>query len=231
MATRSRPGSATGRAYEWVRLRILDGTYPAGRLLSEGEVSESLGISRTPVREAFLQLAGEDMLELYPKRGALVVPVTAAELMDLMAARSLIEPWAAKALASRADRETVVPGLRELTEQARAALLDGDDQRFQALDREFHESIVLAAGNQLLAQFYSSLRDRQTRAVNLAFAAAEHRGLDVTTEHDGICDALAAGDGELASELLADHVNHTAGMLGLASADGRLGAGRAASRR
>src|SRR5579875_627543 len=91
----SRSQSAVERARSWVRERILDGTLAGGQLLTEGEVAERIGISRTPVREAFLQLEAENMLRLYPKRGALVVPVEASDLREVLVARSLIEPWAA----------------------------------------------------------------------------------------------------------------------------------------
>ena len=70
---------ATDRAYAHVKTGLLDGTYPDGHLLSEGEVAAALQMSRTPVREAFLRLQAEGFLRLYPKRGALVVPVTPTE--------------------------------------------------------------------------------------------------------------------------------------------------------
>ena len=67
--------SAADRAYAFVKDRIITGAYAGGTLISEGEVSAAVRISRTPVREAFLRLAAEGLLRLYPKRGALVVPV------------------------------------------------------------------------------------------------------------------------------------------------------------
>ena len=60
----------------FVKQQILGGGYPGGALISEGEVSAAVGVSRTPVREAFLRLEVEGLLRLYPKRGALVTPVT-----------------------------------------------------------------------------------------------------------------------------------------------------------
>src|ERR1700760_1036189 len=104
MTARAQNESAADRAYRWLRARILDGTFAGGRLLSEGEVADAVEVSRTPVRAAFLQLAAEDMLELYPKRGALVVSVTAAELREVLVARGLLEPWAARIVAGRSDR-------------------------------------------------------------------------------------------------------------------------------
>ncbi|MCZ0975943.1 GntR family transcriptional regulator [Streptomyces albulus] len=67
------------RAYAHVRERLLDGRYPGGELLSERAVATELGLSNTPVREAFLRLQAEGFLRLYPRRGALVVPVTPGE--------------------------------------------------------------------------------------------------------------------------------------------------------
>ncbi|WP_157897403.1 GntR family transcriptional regulator, partial [Mycobacteroides chelonae] len=71
--------SASEEAYRSVKERILSGDIPGGELLSEGEISARMGCSRTPVREAFLRLETEGWLRLYPKRGALVVPITPEE--------------------------------------------------------------------------------------------------------------------------------------------------------
>src|ERR1700755_2590401 len=86
-----RPQTATRRAHAHLKAQLLDGAYPDGTLLSEGEIAKALGMSRTPVREACLQLEGEGVLKLYPKRGALVVAVSAREVDELFEARLLVE--------------------------------------------------------------------------------------------------------------------------------------------
>ena len=73
---------------------MLDGVLPGGELISEGEIAEALGMSRTPVRAAFTQLESEGLLRLYPKRGALVVPVSAAEMEAVIETRWVIERYA-----------------------------------------------------------------------------------------------------------------------------------------
>src|ERR1700742_4801099 len=88
--------SAADRAYAHTKERILDGEYAQGQLLGEGEVSEAVGVSRTPVREAFLRLEAEGILRLFPKRGALVVPISAADVEDVMETRLLIERFAVR---------------------------------------------------------------------------------------------------------------------------------------
>src|SRR5918992_2792030 len=96
----------TERAYAYTKQRVLDATYAGGELLSEGEVAAALGVSRTPVREAFLRLESEGLLRLYPKRGALVVPVSAQEVEAVMETRALVERFAIeKAIARGADLE------------------------------------------------------------------------------------------------------------------------------
>ena len=112
-----RPAPAKDRAYEFVKERILDGGYPGGDLLSEGEVAEALGVSRTPVREAFLLLEAEGLMRLYPKRGALVVPVSPDEVHDVMETRMLVERHTADRLARRGAEpgaESVVADLQAI---------------------------------------------------------------------------------------------------------------------
>src|SRR3954454_11790638 len=99
-------GAAAERAYQHLRTAILSREYAGGALITEGEVSEAVGVSRTPVREAFLRLQAEGLLRLYPKRGALVVPVSAQEIDDVMETRGMIERFAVeKVFASGAHRE------------------------------------------------------------------------------------------------------------------------------
>src|SRR3954453_19488157 len=87
-----RPQTATRRAHAHLKAQLLDGTrYPDGTLLSEGEIAKELGMSRTPVREACLQLEAEGLLKLYPKRGALVVAISPREIDELFEARLLVE--------------------------------------------------------------------------------------------------------------------------------------------
>ena len=216
MTTRARSESAADRVYRWLRGRILDGTFPGGRLLSEGEVADAMRVSRTPVREAFLLLAAEDMLELYPKRGALVVSVTVAELREVLVARALVEPWAVRTVAGRPDRAAVAAGLRRVTATARQALESRDEVGFQEADREFHQQIITATGNQLLAGFYASLRDRQLRAGMLAVFNDPARGLESMAQHDTIVAALERGDADAAGRAMTEHLNGTALALGLA---------------
>src|SRR5689334_967202 len=102
--------TATSRAYDHVKQAILDRAYPGGALLSEGEIASEVGVSRTPVREALLRLETEGLVRLYPKRGALVLPVSPQEVADVLETRELVETFTAgraelgPALAGELDR-------------------------------------------------------------------------------------------------------------------------------
>src|SRR6476661_10958272 len=119
MDTSAPPASAATRAYDHLKRAVLDGTHPGGTLLTEGEVAEQLGVSRTPVREALLRLEAEGLVRLYPKKGALVIPVSAQEARDVVEARELIEQWAADRVWAR--RKEVLEDLAAVLEQMREA--------------------------------------------------------------------------------------------------------------
>src|SRR5947199_10651554 len=87
--------SATTRVYQHLKQAILERIHAEGALLSEAEIAAAVGVSRTPVREALLRLESEGLVTLYPKRGVLVLPVSAREIEDVIDARRLVEVHAA----------------------------------------------------------------------------------------------------------------------------------------
>src|SRR5271166_622349 len=100
-ATRGSRLAAKDRALDYVKDQILTGAFPGGELISEGEVADALGMSRTPIREAFLRLEAEGLLRLYPQRGALVVPVSPQEVRAVIEARLVLEQFAASKVIRR----------------------------------------------------------------------------------------------------------------------------------
>ncbi len=201
----------TERAYTFTKERVLDATYAGGDLLTEGEVADALGISRTPVREAFLRLEGEGLLRLYPQRGALVVPVSAGEVEAVMETRGLVERFAfAKAIARGADVTGAMEAAIARQEERAEA---GDHDGFVAADRAFHTVLVAAAGNPIVASLYDSLRDRQQR-MGLTALRREPRRLDeILDEHRALTAAVAEGDVERTLALLDAHLHGTLVLL------------------
>ncbi|MFZ2509944.1 MAG: GntR family transcriptional regulator [Gordonia sp. (in: high G+C Gram-positive bacteria)] len=199
----SKKYSAAERVYGEVKELILSCELPGGELISEGEVAERCAVSRTPVREAFLRLAAEGWMRLYPKRGALVVPVGERESREVLEARLLVEGSAARDVVSRPEATAeLVAKLRANLAAHRAT--DGDD--FARIDTEFHQLIVDAGRNSLLRDFFTSLGERRRRMT----AASMHRDLAVTDrihdDHAALTRALADGDADRFSALLSAHL-------------------------
>jgi DNA-binding GntR family transcriptional regulator len=182
--------TATSRAYDHVKQAILDRAYPGGALLSEGELAAAVGVSRTPVREALLRLETEGLVRLYPKRGALVLPVSPQEITDVLETRELVETFTAGKAPLGGELAAELDGLLEAM---RAHAATGDGKEFARADRCFHRAIVAAAGNDILTQLYDSMRDRQLRMARLT-ADDPVRTRDAIRDHTEILDAVRSGD-------------------------------------
>jgi len=201
------PPTATERAYSHTKARVLDGTYPGGALITEGDVSDAVGVSRTPVREAFLRLQAEGLLRLYPKRGALVVPVSAQEIDDVIETRGMVERFAVeKVIASGRHREVGARLRESLAAQRR---LRRSPEPFTEADRDFHGLVVAATGNQVIADLYAALRDRQLRMGVTALLRDPHRVERILEEHTALADAVAAGDLDAALASVTHHLHGT----------------------
>lgn len=191
--------NAAERAYEHVKARILTGELD-GHMLSEGVFATELGVSRTPVREAFLRLQVEGLMRLYPKRGALVVPVGPHESREVLAARRVVECASVKEAIGDPDLPDT---LADLLEQQRKA---AGTPRFGELDAAFHTALVEAAGNSLLSGFYQGLRDRQIRLIATAVRTAQERSDEILGQHAEIVAGVREKDTERVEALLAEHL-------------------------
>jgi DNA-binding GntR family transcriptional regulator len=148
MAERATPVTNAVRARDELREAILGGSLPPGSRLRAESLAERLQTSRTPVREALHLLAREGLVEIEPRRGAVVRQFDAADVADLYDVRALIEPYAARRAATRIGAPDVAR-LTDLCDRAerRGA---GDDDAVEdqvALNEEFHRIIVAAAGS------------------------------------------------------------------------------------
>lgn len=201
---RPRGASAARRAYAHIKERLLDGRFPGGTLLSENEIAGRLGLSRTPVRHAFVQLEAEGLLELYPRRGGLVVPISATEAEDVLEARLLLEQHCAR---RAADAGGPLAAELRAAIAAQEATLDAGGSGFIEADRRFHRAIVAAAGNVLLTRQHDALRDRHQRIAAATLARDPGRVARFIDEHRQIAAALERGDADAAADLVATHLH------------------------
>ena len=223
MATKANGGgrvAAKDRAHDYVKRQVLTGAFPGGELISEGEVAAALGMSRTPVREAFLRLEAEGLLRLYPQRGALVVPVSSGESRAVIEARLVLEQFAVRKVVGRgaAVRASVFERLSAELQRQRDAVAQSDWEEFSDADRAFHDVTLQESGNAIVAGFYSSLRDRQMR-MNRELVMHEERVTTILDEHRVIAEAVRDGDLQRTQEALRMHLASTMRTLGLAVKD------------
>jgi DNA-binding GntR family transcriptional regulator len=205
--------TATNRAYAFTKDRVLDSTFAGGDFITEGEIAGALGMSRTPVREAFLRLEGEGLLRLYPKRGALVVPVSVGEVEAVMETRMLVERFALDKVLANGPSEILARAMDEAIAQQEERIAAGDADGFVAVDREFHTTFVTAAGNPIITGLYDSLRDRQQRMIITSLLRDEQRTASILVEHRSLADALRRGDRAAAQEILEAHLRGTLVLL------------------
>ena len=213
MASSELKMTAKDRAYEFTKGRVLDSTFAGGDLITEGEVADALGMSRTPVREAFLRLEGEGLLRLYPKRGALVVPVSVGEVEAVMETRMLVERFALDKVLAAGPAADIAAALDAAIAEQELRAADGDADGFVAVDREFHTTFVTAAGNPIITGLYDSLRDRQRRMIITSLLVDTKRSESIMVEHRALTEAIRAGDLERAQQVLATHLRGTLDLL------------------
>ncbi|WP_407555557.1 GntR family transcriptional regulator [Streptomyces sp. Pv4-95] len=204
---------ASGRekAYGYLKETVLTDPAMQGEFLSEQDIADRIGVSRTPIREALLLLAAEDLVELVPKRGARVAPLSGREISELMELRGIVERFAAEQVLT--SGRAPVRELAELLD--RQVGLSGPDQakEFIAVDHLFHSTLVSAVGNALLDRHYEGLRSRQVRAGVVALYNQQGRQEAVLHEHQAILDALTAGDAAAACLAIDNHLGSTLKVL------------------
>jgi DNA-binding GntR family transcriptional regulator len=197
-------GPARERVYGWLRDGIIAGELEGGRFLDEHWVSGVVGVSRTPVREAFHQLAAERFISLLPRKGAQVRTVTARELEEVYQSRRLIEGHALSALCAR--EAGAPPEMAELIDEMDVAGRARDWFAVSGFDRRFHRAIVNAAGNSVLTELYDTLRSRQQRVAVRALEARPERLPIIDAEHRSLVAALDRHDETEALRILHQHL-------------------------
>ncbi|QDQ12651.1 GntR family transcriptional regulator [Streptomyces spectabilis] len=195
---------AAERVYAHVKRAVLERRYEGGTLLTEGELAEAVGVSRTPVREALLKLEVEGLLRLYPKKGALVLPVSAQEIADVVETRLLVETHSVRKAVPAPPG--LLDRLAELLEKQREQAAAGDLAGAATTDRCFHATIVRSGGNEILARLYDQLRDRQLRMGVAVMHSHPDRIAKTLAEHEEILAALTANDAEAAVAVVTRHV-------------------------
>ena len=187
-----------------LRQLILDGVLAPGSRLSERQLGDQLGVSRTPLREALRALAGEGLVELLPRRGAQVARLRPEDVAHIFPVMEALEALAG-ALACEAMSDAQVSHARGLHQRLVAAYKAGDEDAFFTHNRQIHEHILAGAGNPVLLKIYEGLSGQMRRARYMALNNKKEWRLAVA-EHEMIIDALTNRDSERLSAALSAHL-------------------------
>ncbi len=202
----AKPASAnsgvTTAAHERLRGMVLSGFLPGGSVVQERELSDLLGVSRTPVREALQRLEGEGFLE---RRGRFlcVQSVSVTEVLEMLAVRQLLECEATRAACGRISADAIHAIRARMEGMADAA--EVSDDAHWAADDLLHLTIARESGNALLLRLVGELRQK-TRLFGLRRIPS--RFGPGKEEHLAILDALAAGDSGRAVDLMRTHIGN-----------------------
>jgi DNA-binding GntR family transcriptional regulator len=200
-----RPSTAA-RVAELLRERIAGGIAAPGSRIVELEVARELGVSRSPVREALLQLSQEGLVAILPYRGAIVVPLQRQRFVELTEFRLALERFALERLIERNDAAALA-GLRAHVVALRRALRTRNRERIVGADLDMHRALVASAGNAMLERAYEGLLAQIRLYIGVTTARYE-RAEELAEEHDAMLDAAHRGDSARARALLDAHVRH-----------------------
>jgi DNA-binding GntR family transcriptional regulator len=200
------PRANTRLAYDAIRARIVDGEVAPGQWLRESTVADSLGLSRTPVREALRMLATEGVIEMVPNRGARVVSWTPADIDEVYRFRALLEGHGAALAAKAATREQVtqIRRLGEIYERAVDSAAPGHDETARC-NNEFHAAILAASGSPRLTNLLDVISSAPMVTQALSRYTDDDRRRSVL-QHRDIMTAIAHRDPELAESAMRSHI-------------------------
>ncbi len=202
---RNHPSLST-RVAEELRRAILAGRRQPGERLVEDRLSEELGVSRVPIREALRALAAEGLVVVQPRRGATVAELSHEAARDLVEVRATLEGLNAR-LAARHHEPGIIAELRAVLEQGNRAASSASVEDLVRLNGDFHDKLAEAGRNGILWDIMRMLRER----TSLVFATnTARRAREDWDEHAGILAAVIDADEELASMLAMRHVRRAA---------------------
>jgi DNA-binding GntR family transcriptional regulator len=191
-------------AYERIRRQILDNVWPPGHRALEAEVALSLGMSRTPVREALVRLQSEGLVEVVPRHGMRVLPMSPTDMRETYEVLTALEGLATELLARRRPRVDELQPLVEATEAMDRALAADDLDAWAEADEQFHAQLVALAGNRTLQAAVMKHWDRAHRA-RMFTLRLRPKPINSTREHRAVLQHLLDGNVEAAARQNRDH--------------------------
>jgi len=199
------------QAIDVIRDKIIDGVLRPGTPISERELCDELGISRTPVREALKILASEGLVQLFRNRGAIVSSISVETIEDKLAVLGALEGYAARIACERAT-DAQLSELVDLHQRFTAGFDRGNPKEYFELNQEFHRRLVGLAENTVLSDMHALL-SRHVRRPRMEGVRQRVPTHSVIEEHKAILDALLSRDGWAAQRAVETHLNRVAKLV------------------
>ena len=190
-----------------LRDMIIEGVLAPGTRINEGQVGASLGVSRTPLREAIKTLASEGLIEILPAKGAIVRRFNERDIRDILEVLKLLEQAAARLTCQRASDDEIA-AIERLHQQMMQLYRDRNRLAYFKLNQSIHTAIVRASGNATLLQTHEQLQARIKRVRFIGNEKPE-RWAGAVSEHEEMIAALRKRDGEGLAEVLGRHLDKT----------------------
>ena len=203
------PGTRTGtignRVFDSLRMAIVQLQLRPGYLLSEAEVAKQLGVSRQPVREAFIKLAEVGLVEVRPQRGTLVLLISRREVKNARFIREAIEVAIVRRACAEATMADIAK-LRENVERQKEVVAAADLAGFLRLDEALHQTIAMIVDCEQAWRLLENLKAQMDRVRYLSLPGATP--LDtLISQHAAIVDAIADGDADAAEARMREHLS------------------------
>ena len=196
--------SLRGRVFRKVREDILNGRYHANDELKEATIGEELGVSRTPVREAFRQLELEGLIHIVPNKGAYVTGITSSDVAEIYEIRELLEGLCARRATERITKEQL-DELEEIIMLSEFHLAKGHAEQLIELDNRFHQLLYDACQSKKLLHLLKDFHHYVQRERQKTLSDME-RSKEAVAEHKAIVDAIREGDAAKAEKLADAHI-------------------------
>lgn len=196
--------SLRSRALEQIRDAIVTGTLEAGSLHSEQSIAAKLGLSRTPIREALLQLAGEGLVVFIPNRGARIAALDPDLLAHVLQFRAAIEGCGASRMAAAGDAKRLAQLEAELKRQ-RTIIRAADRRAWVDANMDFHNILAECTENRLMMEAFAPLASH-TKRLGYRMNHRAQRMSELLDEHSAIVDAIRRGDADRARTVAEEHL-------------------------
>lgn len=203
-ADRASGVTARVQVYGVLRSAIVGMELAPGARLSENELAERIGVSRTPIREALARLRDEQLVEIVPQMGTFVAPISVEAVMDAQFVREALECAAVRLAAARAGEDDAAElwGMLDAQRRARDA---GDHDAFFLLDEAFHRRLCDMSGRPIAGSLSLRARGHLDRVRRLSLPSDGYLG-EMVSEHEAVVSALAGRDADGAAGALGHHL-------------------------